>query len=270
MNIVITPTYQDLSQKAAQIIARQIQQKPNTVLGLATGSTPIGTYQQLIQLHRQGLDFSQVVTFNLDEYLGIGMQPDLPYAQDQSYARFMHEELFNHVNINPQNIHIPDGLAKSPADHCAWYEQRIKLCGGIDLQLLGLGGDGHWAFNEPGSSLGSRTRVIALTAQTMDDNYEAFCKHSGMQRCDMPHFAITMGIGTILEAKNILMLVSGAKKAQIAAKALEGPITAQVTASAIQMHGGGITVILDEPAASCLEHAGHYKHTDSLKQQYGF
>jgi glucosamine-6-phosphate deaminase len=270
LDVIIKQNYEELSLAAAQIIARQIQQKPNSVLGLATGATPIGTYQQLIQMHRQGLDFSQVVTFNLDEYLGIGMQLDVPYAQDQSYARFMHEELFKHINIKHENIHIPDGLSKDPAEHCAWYEQRIKLFGGIDLQLLGIGGDGHWAFNEPGSSLGSRTRVQALTAQTLDDNYEAFCKCSGMQRCDMPHFAITMGVGTILEAKNLLMIVNGAKKAQIVAKALEGPVTSQVTASAIQLHTGGITVVLDEAAASCLAHAEHYKHTANLKQQNGW
>lgn len=270
MDIIIKENYEKMSLAAAQVIADLVRSKPECVLGLATGATPIGTYRQLIRMHREGLDFSRVKTFNLDEYLGEGLKPDMPYHMDQSYARFMREELFGHINIKPENVHMPNGLAKDPKSFCIEYEEEIKKAGGIDLQLLGLGGDGHWGFNEPGSSLGSRTRVQALTAQTLDDNYEAFYKNSGVDRKRMPHFAITMGIGTILEARNILMIVNGAKKAGMLAKCLEGPVTAQVTASAIQLHSGGITLVLDEPAASALAHAGHYKHVQELKGRYGF
>lgn len=268
MDILIRENYEQMSLAAAEIIADVVKSKPDCVLGLATGATPIGTYQHLIQMHKQGLDFSRVKTFNLDEYLGVGLDPEKPYNMDQSYSRFMREEFFQHVNIDEKNIHIPDGLAKDPKAFCAWYEEEIKNAGGIDLQLLGLGGDGHWAFNEPGSSLYSRTRVQALTPQTLDDNYEAFYKNAGIGRDEMPHFAITMGTGTILEARNILMIVSGSKKAEVLAKCLEGPLTSQITASAIQLHSGGVTVVLDEPAASKLAHADHYRHVENLKRHH--
>jgi len=269
MDIIIRETYEELSKYAANVIAGYVKSKPDCVLGLATGSTPIGTYKELIRMHKEeGLDFSKVRTFNLDEYLGIGLDLSKPYNEDQSYARFMYEELFRHININQDNVHIPDGRTKDPDKFCKWYEEEIKKAGGIDLQLLGIGGDGHWAFNEPGSSLASRTRVQALTKQTLDDNYELFYKKAGVTRDQMPHFALTMGIGTILEAKNILMLACGAKKADVVAKALEGPVTNQITASAIQLHGGGITVVLDSGAASKLANIDHYKHVEKLKQQY--
>lgn len=270
MDIIIREDYEAMSDYAAEVIANFVKSKPDCVLGLATGSTPIGTYKRLIRMHQEGLDFSRVKTFNLDEYYGIGMDLEKPYHLDQSYARFMHEELFKHINIKKENIHIPDGLAKDPEAYCKWYEDQIKKAGGIDLQLLGLGRDGHWGFNEPGSSLGSRTRIQALNKQTLDDNYEAFYKKANIPREQMPHFAITMGIGTILEAKNILMLVSGAKKADIVAKCLEGPITSQITATAIQLHSGGITVVLDRAAASKLEHLEHYLEVERLKREYGF
>ncbi len=270
MDVIIRENYEEMSKYAAKIIAGFIKKNPRCVLGLATGSTPIGTYKELIRMHREeGLDFSQVVTFNLDEYLGVGMDLNKPYHLDQSYARFMHEELFAHINIKPENIHLPDGLTKDPAAFCRWYEEAIKKSGGIDLQLLGIGRDGHWAFNEPGSSLASRTRVQALTKETLDDNYESFYKKAGIPREEMPHFAITMGIGTILEARNILMLASGEKKAEVVAKALEGPVTSQITASAIQLHSGGITVVLDREAASKLKNTDYYLHVEKLKQEYG-
>jgi len=270
MDIIIRENYEQMSKYAAEIIASYVKSKPNCVLGFATGGTPIGTYKELIRMHKEeGLDFSQVITFNLDEYLGVGMDLDKPYEMDQSYARFMHEELFKHINVKKENIHIPDGLTKDPKKFCMWYEEEIKRVGGIDLQLLGIGGDGHWGFNEPGSSLGSRTRVQALTEQTLDDNYEAFYKKANIERSQMPHFAITMGIGTILEAKNILMIANGYKKAEIVAKCLEGPITSQVTASAIQLHSGNITVVLDEATASKLAHSDYYKHVEKMKLQYG-
>lgn len=269
MDIIIRENYDQMSKYAAEIIASYVKSKPNCVLGLATGATPIGTYQELVRMHKQGLDFSQVKTFNLDEYLGIGMDLEKPYNMDQSYARFMYEEFFKHINIKKENIHIPDGLTKEPKKYCMWYEEEIKKAGGIDLQLLGLGGDGHWGFNEPGSSLGSRTRVQALTKQTLDDNYEAFYKKANINRNEMPHFAITMGVGTILEARNILMIVNGSKKADIVAQCLEGPVTSQVTASAIQLHSGEITVVLDEAAASKLAHIDFYRHVEKVKREYG-
>ena len=270
MDIIIKENYEEMSKYAANIIAGYIRSKPNCVLGLATGSTPIGTYKELIRMHKEeGLDFSQVTTFNLDEYLGVGMDLNKPYDMDQSYARFMYEELLKHINVKKENAYIPDGLSKNPKEHCLWYEEQIKKAGGIDLQLLGLGRDGHWGFNEPGSSLGSRTRVQALAEETLDDNYNAFYKKANIDRSEMPHFAITMGIGTILEAKNIMMIVNGSKKAEIVAKCLEGPITSQITSTAIQLHSGEITVVLDEEAASKLARIDHYKNVEKMKLKYG-
>jgi glucosamine-6-phosphate deaminase len=253
MRVIVKKDYDEMSDYAAEVIAQLVRSKPECVLGLATGSTPRGTYAKLVSKHKQGLDFSKVKTFNLDEYRGLKIDLDKAYALDQSYARFMHEELLKHLNIRKENIHIPLGCPEDPESFCAWYEEEIKKAGGIDLQLLGIGGDGHWAFNEPGSSLSSRTRVIDLTAQTIDDNYESFYKASGIEKEKMPHQAITMGIGTILESKQLLMIASGEKKAEVVAKALEGPVTPQVTASAIQLFRGDAIVVLDEPAASKLK-----------------
>ncbi|HHU23022.1 MAG TPA: glucosamine-6-phosphate deaminase [Clostridiales bacterium] len=260
MDIVIKETYLEMSKYAASIVAETIIKKPDCVIGLATGSTPIGTYRELIRLHREGFDFSRVRTFNLDEYLGVGMDLSKPYHMDQSYARFMYEELFRHINIKPENVHVPDGLAKDPESFCRAYEEKIAKAGGIDLQLLGIGMDGHWAFNEPGSSFNSRTRVEKLTKQTLNDNYEAFYKKAGISREEMPHYAITMGIGTILEAKAILMMANGSKKAEIIAKALEGPVTNEVTASAIQIYQGEATVVLDREAAAGLKQLAPSSH----------
>lgn len=270
MDIIIKENYDEMSKYTANIIAGFIKSKPDCVLGLATGSTPIGTYKELVRLHKsEGLDFSQVKTFNLDEYYGIGMDLEKPYSSDQSYARFMHEELFKHINIKEENIHIPDGLTKEPEKFCEWYEEEIKRVGGIDLQLLGIGGDGHWAFNKPGSSLASRTRIQVLTQKTLDDNYESFYKKSGFKRSDMPHFAITMGIGTILEARNIIMIANGTKKSSVVAKCIEEPITSQITSSAIQLHSGGVTVVLDKDAAGELKHLEYYRHIEKVKHDYG-
>jgi len=270
MDIIVRENYEEMSRYAAQVIADMVRSKPDCVLGLATGSTPIGTYKELVRMHKEeGLDFSQVKTFNLDEYLGVGLNLDNPYDLDQSYARFMHEELFKHINIKKENIHIPDGLTKDPVQHCKWYEEEIKKAGGIDLQLLGIGADGHWAFNEPGSSLASRTRVQALSSQTLDDNYESFYKKAGIERSKMPHFALTMGIGTILEARSLLMIANGRKKAAIVAQAIEGPVTSQVTASAIQLYPGKATVVLDKEAASMLKNLDYYIHVEKLKREYG-
>ena len=268
MNVVIRDTYEEMSKVAAGIIAGFVRAKPNCVIGLATGSTPIGTYRELIRMHKEeGLDFSQVRTFNLDEYLGLGMDLDKPYHLDQSYARFMYEELFKHINIPKENTLVPDGLAQDPQAYCQWYEEQIAAAGGIDIQVLGIGGDWHWGFNEPGSSLASRTRVVALTQKTLDDNYESFYKNAGFSRDEMPKFAITMGIGTILEARNAIMLANGAHKAGIVAKAIEGPVIAQITATAMHLYRGEMTIILDKAAASKLENIDHYLHVERAMRE---
>jgi glucosamine-6-phosphate deaminase len=248
MEIIIAENHQDMSKLAADVIERQLLRKPSSVLGLATGSTPVGMYKELVRRHREaGLDFSKVITFNLDEYL------DLSPSHDQSYRYFMDHNLFSHINVDPKNIHVPYGHAEEVDEFCEWYEEEIKRAGGIDIQVLGIGADGHIAFNEPGSSLGSRTRLKTLTKQTIEDNARFFDNPE-----EVPRFAITMGVGTILEAREILLLANGANKAEIVAQALEGPITAQVSASALQMHRH-VTVIVDAEAGSKLHRADYYR-----------
>ncbi len=259
MRIIITKDYDEMSIRAARIIAEQVRKKPNSVLGLATGSTPLGTYRELIRMHREeGLDFSKVVTFSLDEYYGLA--PDHP----QSYHYFMFENFFKHVNINPRNIHIPDGLAKDVKAFCESYEKEIKKAGGIDLQLLGIGRDGHIAFNEPGSSLMGRTTLIALAEETIRDNSRFFKDEK-----EVPRLAITMGCGTIMEARRILLLANGENKADAIAAAVEGPITSQVTASILQIHPD-VIVIVDEAAASKLKRKEYYKHVNKILEETGF
>ncbi len=268
MEILIRENYDEMSKTAANIITNQINANPKSILGLATGSTPIGTYKELIRMHKSGvLDFSQIVSFNLDEYLGISIDLDKPYNEDQSYKRFMWEELFKHINIKEDNYYVPNGLAEDPHKFCKSYEQQIKEAGGIDLQVLGIGGDGHIAFNEPGTSFNSRTHITALTQQTLDDNYELFYKESGIPRDDMPHFAITMGVGTILDSRHALLLASGERKAEVIAEAIEGPLTSQITSSALQLHPK-VTVVVDEAAASMLKRADHYKHVEKMKKKF--
>jgi glucosamine-6-phosphate deaminase len=250
MQVIIKDNYEDMSKEAANIIKDAIHLKPNLVLGLATGSTPIGTYKELIRMYEAGeLDFSKVVTYNLDEYVG------LPTTHDQSYHYFMHDNLFDHININPQNVHVPSGVVKDFERYCQWYEDDITKVGGIDLQVLGIGSDGHIGFNEPGSSLASRTRIVTLTEETIKDNARFFEKEE-----DVPRFAITMGVGTIMEAKHCLLVANGEKKADPVSVLVEGPITSQVTASVLQMHPNA-TVILDEAAASKLKRVDYYKWT---------
>jgi len=248
MEIIIHETYEEMSKSAAHVVAHVLNSKPNAVLGLATGSTPVGLYKELIRMHKEdGLDFSQVTTFNLDEYVGLSK------GHQQSYNYFMYENLLNHVNVPRHNIYIPSGTTDNYRAFCEWYEQRIKECGGIDLQILGIGGDGHIAFNEPGSSLGSRTRIKTLARQTIDDNARFFEKPE-----DVPIYAITMGVGTILEAQEILMLANGEKKADAVAAAIEGPVTSQTTASALQLHRD-TTIYLDRGAASKLKNIEYYQ-----------
>lgn len=248
MEVIIKKDYTEMSKEAAQIVAGLLYEKPNAVLGLATGSTPIGFYKELIRMHKEeGLDFSKVVTFNLDEYIG------LPASHDQSYNYFMWDNLFKHININAENVHVPNGMAPNVAAFCEWYEDEIDKAGGLDLQVLGIGGDGHIAFNEPVSSLASRTRMKTLTEETIEDNARFFAKKE-----DVPRYAITMGVGTIMESRQCIMLANGEKKAETVRKALEGPVTAMVTASALQLHPNVVT-ILDEPAATKLELKEYYE-----------
>ncbi len=252
MLVIVEKDYETMSKIAAKMIVDRLRNKPNLVLGLATGSTPLGLYKELIRYHNEeGLDFSKVTTFNLDEYIG------LPPMHDQSYAYFMHENLFKHINVDPGKVHIPKGMygdIKITAfetdsvvrNFCHWYESEIEAVGGIDIQVLGIGGNGHIAFNEPGSSLGSRTRVKTLTEKTRSDNARFFDSMD-----EVPKYAITMGIGTIMESKEIIMLANGAGKADAVKLSVEGPITAMCPASMLQMHRKS-NVVLDKDAASKL------------------
>ncbi len=252
MLVIIKNNYDEMSREAAKIISSKIRKKPNLVLGLATGSTPLGLYKELIKMHKdEGLDFSKVTTFNLDEYVG------LPPTHDQSYHYFMYENFLNHINIDKRFTHIPHGMAKDATAFCEWYEQRIKEVGGIDIQVLGIGGNGHIAFNEPGSSLGSRTRIKTLTKKTRDDNARFFEKMD-----DVPKYAITMGVGTIMDSKEIILLANGSNKSDAVKSAVEGPVTAMCPASIVQMHRE-VYVLLDKDAASKL--IGEYVDTWEAK-----
>ena len=244
MEIIIQPKAELATDIAARLIARLLRAKPDAVLGLATGSTPLLLYRSLIAM---GLDWSRVRTFNLDEYIGLAV--DHP----QSYHSFMHENLFRHVNIRPGNVHIPDGNATDVPAFCAAYEQRIRDAGGIDLQILGIGTDGHIGFNEPTSSLVSRTRIKTLTQQTRQDNARFFSNAA-----EVPSHVITMGIGTIMEARQVLMLAFGEKKARAIAEAVEGPISAMNPATILQMHPDA-RFCIDDAAACELTRATYYR-----------
>lgn len=239
--------YDAVSDYAAGIVARQIRRKPDSVVGFATGSTPVGLYQRLIQMHEtDGLDFSKVVTFNLDEY--VGLSP----AHTQSYHYFMWENLFKHVNVDPGKVFIPQSMHEDVEYFCDWYEEQITRAGGIDLQILGIGANGHMAFNEPGSSLGSRTRIKTLTDKTVRDNARFFDDSN-----DVPRFAITMGIGTIMEAHELLLVASGESKADAIRATLEGPVTAMVPSTIVQLHPKAL-VVMDEEAASRCAYRHHH------------
>lgn len=260
MRVLITKDYEKMSIEAAWIVQELIKVKPACVLGLATGSTPLGMYKELIRMHKEeGLDFSGVRTFNLDEYYGLS--PDHP----QSYRHFMEENLFKGLNIKPENTVVPDGSVKAEGveEYCKKYETLIKQAGGIDLQVLGIGGDGHIAFNEPGSSLGSRTRLVALTEKTIEDNSRFFESAQ-----EVPKFALSMGVGTVLEAKELLFLAAGENKAEIVAKAFEGPVTSMVTASAMQLHPN-VTAVIDEEAADLLDRMVFYRFAADAEKQVG-
>lgn len=239
MKIVKTKDYNDMSRKAANIISAQMITKPDCVLGLATGSTPIGTYKQLVEWYEKGdLDFSEVKTVNLDEYKG------LPRTNDQSYYYFMHENLFDKVNIKPENTHLPDGTKEDANAECEAYEALVESLGGTDLQLLGLGHNGHIGFNEPAAEFPKATHCVDLQESTIEANKRFFASAD-----EVPRQAYTMGIGTIMQAKQILVVVSGEDKAEIVAKAFFGPVTPEVPASILQLHRN-VTIVADEAALS--------------------
>ncbi|MCK5805601.1 MAG: glucosamine-6-phosphate deaminase, partial [Lentisphaeria bacterium] len=237
MNVIILPDAHAVTQYAYEFVKGRMQTKHYKVLGLPTGGTPLRLYKALVEGHAQGeIDFSDVHTFNLDEY--IGLAPDHP----QSYEYFMRVNLFDHVNIKDENIHFLNGLPDDVEAECARYERAITELGGIKLQILGIGRDGHIGFNEPSSSLASRTRDKTLTRETVEDNACYFGEDE-----EVPRWALTMGVGTIMDAQEILLLATGRPKACAVKAMVEGPLTAMCTASALQMHPRAL-VVLDEEA----------------------
>lgn len=237
MKIIKATDYKDMCRKAASIFAAQVTLKPDSVLGLATGSTPIGVYERLIELNKAGdLDFSEVKTVNLDEYVG------LDGNSDQSYRYFMNDKLFNHVNINKANTNVPNGKAECKATECERYEALIKSLGGIDMQLLGIGNNGHIGFNEPNDCFDKITHEVDLTESTIEANKRFFASID-----DVPRTAISMGIQTIMQAKKIVLIANGAGKADIIYETCYGPITPKVPASALQLHPD-TTIIVDAEA----------------------
>ncbi len=242
MTIYKANDYQDMSHKAANIISAQIIMKPNCVLGLATGSSPIGLYKQLIEWYQKGdLDFSKVTTVNLDEYKGLG--PD----DDQSYRYFMNENLFNHVNIDKARTYVPNGLEMDEQKACSDYNQIIAQVGGIDIQLLGLGNNGHIGFNEPSSAFECETHCVDLTPSTIEANRRFFESEEAV-----PRQAYTMGIKNIMLAKKILVVVSGEAKAQALRDAVYGPVTPSMPASILQLHPD-VTIVADTAALKLMD-----------------
>ncbi len=239
MRVFTVKNYEEMSKKAADIIAAQMITKPNSVLGLATGSTPIGTYQELIRRNKEGvIDFSEIRTANLDEYKG------LTADNDQSYAYFMRDNLFNHVNIDLSNTNIPNGTEEDAEKECSRYDAVIDALGGVDLQLLGIGNNGHIGFNEPADAFASGTHCIKLTEDTISVNSRFFEKIE-----DVPQYAYTMGVRNIMQAKAILLIASGEAKADAMYKTICGPITPQVPASVLQLHPN-VFIVADEAAMS--------------------
>lgn len=241
MKIYSARDYQDMSRKAANILAAQITLKPASVLGLATGSSPVGVYQYLIQRHRQGdLDFSEVITINLDEYKGLAPE------DTQSYRHFMQENLFDHINIQPENTYLPDGMAANIESECRRYDDLIARIGGIDIQLLGIGHNGHIGFNEPGDFFEIATHMVALSESTISANKRFFENEE-----QVPRHAFTMGIGPIMRARHILLVASGREKADIIRRAFRNPVTPRVPASVLQLHHH-VTLVGDKDALSGL------------------
>ncbi len=245
MRIYLCEDYKAMSRRAANIISAQVITKPDSVLGLATGGTPVGAYQQLVEWYNKGdLSFAEIKTVNLDEYLGLS-----PH-HEQSYRYFMNTNLFDHIDVKKENTHVLNGLAKDPEAECAAYNQLIRDLGGIDLQLLGMGHNGHIAFNEPGDDFGLETHVVTLTDRTIDANTRFF-----ENRDEVPRHALTMGIKNIMQARRILIIVSGEEKADTVCKAFAGPVTKDVPASVLQLHPD-VTLVGDKAALSKLVEAG--------------
>jgi len=248
MEVIIQPTDEAAAALVARVVAHDLRANPHLVLGLATGKTMERVYRHLVRHHKeQHLDFSLCSTFNLDEY--VGLFPSDP----NSYRHYMDQRLFRQVNIDPRNAHLPNGMANNLEEECRHYEGLIQRFGGIDVQLLGIGRAGHIGFNEPLSALRSRTRVKALTPTTLKQNAATF---GGEDK--VPRRAITMGVGTIIEARRCLLLATGDSKAEVIAQAVEGPITSMVTASALQLHPR-CTVVVDEAAAARLKETDYYR-----------
>ena len=249
MEVIIDKDAKTSSLRAARLVCRFLRSKPNAVLGLATGGTPLMLYSALAEFYRKGeVGFSQVTTFNLDEYVG------LRSGDANSYRSFMDGNFFDKIDIDKSRTHVPDGNTEDIATECANYERAIRAAGGIDLQILGIGKDGHIGFNEPSSSFTSRTRLKILAPETLADNARFF----GGDKSAVPHRAITMGIGTIMEARSIFLLAYGEGKAAAVAGMVEGALTAKLPASILQMHPQA-KIFLDEAAASRLELADYYK-----------
>lgn len=241
MRIIAVKDYDEMSAKAAAIIASQIILKPNSILGLATGDTPVGTYKELIRMYNDGqIDFSKVKTFNLDEYYGITDE------NKQSYYYYMMENLFKHINIDKKHINIPNGMAKNIEEECAGYERKIGEAGGIDLQILGIGVNGHIGFNEPNANFEAQTHLVNLNEKTIKSNSRFFNSID-----QVPTKAISMGIRTIMNSQKIVLLANGASKAEAIAKTINGKISPEVPASILQLHKD-VTIIVDKEAGSKL------------------
>lgn len=244
MKLIVAENYQEMSQLAASIVAEQIKKKPDSILGLATGSTPLGMYQELIRMNREGeITFRDVCTFNLDEYIGI------PKDHEQSYHTFMQKNFFSHIDINKENTHLPFLGKEQLSDEdevCRAYDALIEEKGGIDLQILGIGPNGHIGFNEPASALEAGTHIVELAQETREANSRFFNSIE-----EVPTHAITMGVGSILKSKAILLLASGKNKAEVVARMFSGEVDTQLPASLLQVHPN-VTVIVDREAASLL------------------
>jgi len=257
MEVIIQPKFEEACRIAGEIIALTIRAKPNAVLGLATGKTMEPVYEELVRRHQDNqIDFHQITTFNLDEY--VGLDPEHP----SSYHTFMRQKLFNHVNIPASQTFFPDGLANDIPASCARYEEKIRHANGIDLQLIGIGADGHIGFNEPVSSLGSRTRIKTLTRDSVTESRRWWRPEEDI----VPH-VLTMGIGTILEARHCLLLAFGERKSDAIAAAVEGPITAMIPASALQLHQH-TTVLIDKSAAKKLKLVDYYHFAYANKPKW--
>lgn len=236
MKIINVKTYKELSKLAANIISAQIILKPNSVLGLATGSTPIGIYKELINKNKNGdIDFSQIKTINLDEYIGLSEN------DKQRYRYFMNQNLFDHINIDKNNTHVPSGMNKNLQEETKIYDNRVKDFGDIDLQLLGIGVDGHIGFNEPDDCFTKETHIVKLDSSTIQANSRFF-----ENKEDVPKYAITLGMGGIMSAKKIILVANGQNKKEILEKAISGKITPQIPASILQLHKDVIVIYSEE------------------------